>query len=134
MKIQWLKVKCFITASIISLSFGAVAGQVSNVNVSIDKLERVAKGNMADARFSDNKHEMIGCGKSAWVHADGSYNEQGFCQASVAKGENVICFTENPVLLNKINAVSDYSYLSFRWNKGGDCEFIHVSTQSFYIP
>jgi hypothetical protein len=110
------------------------AGATSEMPVEIDLVERTAQGNMLDARFSDNEFERIGCGLSSTVHADGEITQQGWCQASLTKGENTICFTEHWALLDQIKAVDDYSFIKFRWDKLGDCTFIHVSTQSQYIP
>ncbi|MBV1908210.1 MAG: hypothetical protein KUG78_02755 [Kangiellaceae bacterium] len=112
----------------------ALAGSTSDIFVEIDLEARHAKGNMLDARFSDNEFERIGCGISSLDLSDGSVSQQGWCQASLTKGENTICFTENWALLDSIKAIDDYSYISFRWDKEGDCSSIYVSTQSQYIP
>ena len=110
------------------------AGSTSDIFVEIDLIERHAKGNMLDARFSENEFERIGCGLSSYVLSNGDIAQQGWCQASLTKGENTICFTENWALIDSIKAIDDYSYISFRWDKVGDCTSVYVSTQSQYIP
>jgi len=128
--------KLLLTALITFSVFSPLtwAGSTIDFFVEIDLVERSAKGNMVDARFSEKEHERIGCGLSAMTFSNGETAEQGWCQASLSKGENTICFTENPILLDTIKAIDDYSYISFKWNKLGDCDFIHASTQSQYIP
>jgi hypothetical protein len=130
MKKQLLKL-CVILSGLSTLAW---AGDISDVFVEIDLVERSARGNMLDARFSDNEFERIGCGISSFAFSDGSVSQQGWCQASLMKGENTICFTENWALLDSIKAINDYSFISFRWDKAGDCSSIYVSTQSQYIP
>lgn len=128
------KLKLILTMAVFSLSSATWAGKVNNEFVKVDLKTRTAKGNLADARFSDNKNEFIGCGVHAKVYDDGSVGQQAFCQAKDEQEQHVVCYTEHPVLLEKINAINDYSYLRFGWNEEGDCNSIYISTQSFYIP
>lgn len=123
-----------ISVAICLFSPLAWSGSTSDILVEIDLVERSARGNLLDARFSANEFERIGCGISSFAFPNGETSQQGWCQASLTKGENTICFTENWALLDSIKAIDDYSYISFRWDKLGDCSSIYVSTQSQYIP
>ncbi|HKI73136.1 MAG TPA: hypothetical protein VJ998_00715, partial [Pseudomonadales bacterium] len=52
----------------------------------------------------------------------------------------VICFTDNPQLLDVIRSLSAFSYIGFSWTTndyygaGPVCGNIDSSSQSFYIP
>jgi len=58
----------------------------------------------------------------------------GFCQAGDAAGVTGSCSTQNTELLDVIENVADYSFVTFSWNSNGECRLIGISTQSFYIP
>lgn len=93
-----------------------------------------ANGNMATARFSANDVEYIGCGVRKFDNGAGGAIASGFCQASDAAGVTSYCSTQNAELLDVIENVSDYSFVTFAWNVDGICRTIGISTQSFYIP
>jgi hypothetical protein len=97
-----------------------------------------ALGNMVDARFAANDVELIGCGVRAVDDGSGFPFEFGFCSVRVADGsvEGLagFCTTTSPVLIDKMNAASDYSFITFAWNANGECTNVGFSTQSFYIP
>lgn len=93
-----------------------------------------ARGGMATARGSANDVEYIGCGVRKYVDDAGAVTAYGFCQASNATGVTGFCSTENAELLDTIENVADYSFVSFSWGSNGQCRFIGISTQSFYIP
>ena len=128
-------IKRFIQTVTTVFLFSSVAwaGVTSYQPVEIDIDNMSAKGNMVDARFTANKFERIGCGLSTYVYSDGETSVQGWCQVSLSEGKNTICFTEVPDMLEMIKSIDDYSYISFRWDKSGDCSFIHISTQLQYI-
>jgi hypothetical protein len=92
-----------------------------------------ASGNMATARFSKNDVEYIGCGVRRVAGAAGPILF-AFCQANTADEVVGFCETEDTVLVDSIDALSDYSFITFAWNADGTCRSIGFSTQSFYIP
>lgn len=49
-------------------------------------------------------------------------------------GVTIYCSTQNAELLDVIENVSDYSFITFAWNSDGRCRSIGISTQSMYIP
>jgi len=91
-------------------------------------------GNMTTARFSNNTIEYIGCGTRNFDFGDGNLFTFGFCQAGDSAGTEVFCSTENPAIVESIRAISDFSFITFRFNTNGNCEAVGFSTQSFYIP
>ncbi len=128
MRLKTLLITLFATTAI-------NAGTVVEVPVTIDMDAKTATGNLTGARFSDNEFESIGCGVREIAPTDGSTGfSWGFCQARVEEDNNVVCFTQNPVLLDKMAAMNDYSYVVFRWDDNIQCEYIGFSTQSQYIP
>jgi len=131
-----MRLKTLLIAATLTFSTSAVmAGKSTDANVEIDMELMSATGNMKTARFSKNKEELIGCGTRTAVNPDGSIFQWGFCQASLSdEEENAFCFTQDSNLVTEINAISDFSYITFRWNEEGDCTYIGHSTQSFYLP
>jgi len=93
-----------------------------------------ANGDMATARNSANDVEYIGCGVRKRDLGAGGVIANGFCQASDAAGVTAYCWTQTADLLDVIENVSDYSFVTFGWNAEGQCQTIGISTQSFYIP
>ena len=59
-----------------------------------------------------------------------------FCQAGLTQDatQQVSCFSDNPVMLEAIKSISDYSYIVFKWDASGNCTTVGNSTQSFYAP
>lgn len=123
------------------LSTGAFAGAYLDVPVSIDLDERMALGSMVTVRSSKSP-ALIGCGARYF----GNVFVFGFCQAAydATPDENggltdgVTCFTEDPLLIEAIRSISDFSFIQFSWEDdgfgGARCTQIGVSTQSWYIP
>jgi len=130
-----MKIKnVILSALFIFLSGTAVAGKYNENLVEIFAEDMMAYGSMTAARFSKNKDELIGCGTRTFTFEDGTSYEWGFCQASLAEEENVMCSTEDANLIRQINSVTDNSYIVFQWNEEGQCTHVGHSTQSFYIP
>jgi len=126
--------KALISAAIALTSSFALAGQSNDVPVEIDLEGFSALGNMKTARFSDNDNEFIGCGTRTFAFGDGTSFNFGFCQAGIEEGASINCGTEDLSLISQINAISDYSFITFRWDDLGNCTYVGSSTQSFYIP
>jgi hypothetical protein len=127
-----------LTIGVLALSSSlALAGRVQQVPVSVTvnaSGSGEAHGNMATARASANAVEFIGCGVRKFDNLAGGANANGFCQASDAAGVTASCSTQNVALLDAMENIADYSFITFSWNDEGICQLIGVSTQSFYIP
>ena len=118
-------------------SAAAMAGLVQSVPVTVTLNadgSGSANGAMTTARFSANDVEYIGCGVRKFDDGAGGVISYGFCQASDEKGNVGFCSTENAALLEAVQSISAYSFITFAWNKDGTCRLIGNSTQSFYIP
>ena len=127
------KTQIAVLAVLISFfSAYGMAGVVQPAPVEVDLGNQNAQGDMVTARFSDNDVEYIGCGVRTFEGAP-SFSF-GFCQAGDADGNEVLCFSQNPDLLDAIKAISDYSFITFSWDSGLVCTRIGNSTQSWYIP
>ncbi|MCW8856413.1 MAG: hypothetical protein OQJ95_03545 [Kangiella sp.] len=127
--------RSILTVMALSLcATSANAGSTSEVPVTIDTENSIAFGNMVTARFSDNPDEIIGCGVRHYAFADGTEYSWGFCQARVEPGVLQLCSTTNPVLLDKMSNINDFSYISFGWDENDECTNVGFSTQSQYIP
>lgn len=132
-----MRMKLIATAALALSSSIAIAGAVKTVPVTVTVNadgSGSASGNMASARASANDVEYVGCGVRKYVNGAGGVDARGFCQASDAAGVTAYCFTDNGDLLDTFENVADYSFVAFSYNAEGQCTYIGVSTQSFYIP
>jgi len=133
------KIQVAVMAGLISFfAVDGIAGEVQPVPLEVDLVNMFALGDQATARFSDNDVEHIGCGIRTIDDGVNPFFEWGFCQANDATGEFIACFTENPDLIRAIYAISDFSFITFKWQDdgigGAECTQIGSSNQSFYIP
>jgi len=132
-----MKIKnILITLGLALLSFNVLAGLTQPAEVEVDLEIRFAQGDMKTARNSPNEFAFIGCGIRKIAISPTEIFSFGFCQANVGEVEDggITCFTENPELLAAIDAISDYSYVTFSWDEAEECTRIGNSTQSFYLP
>ena len=127
--------KIILAFALTVVSTSLYAGFTQPFPVEIDFENRAANGDMWSARISDNENMLIGCG-SRQIQFGEEIVAFAFCQARVAEGEDggVICNTFDPVMVAAINAIADYSFVTFNWNEEGECTRIGFSTQSFYLP
>ena len=127
-----------LLAAALSLVAGAAfAGLQQPAEVIVDFDNGFASGDQYTARTSKNDVEFIGCGTRNFD--DGTFSFTfNFCQASDGDGNSVVCTTENPVLINAIEEISDFAYITFSWDDDGsgvlECIRVGSSTQSFYLP
>jgi hypothetical protein len=129
------KTKLIMLAAITALyAVQGMAGVANEAPVIVDLELRTALGAQTTARFADNENELIGCG--ATVRSDGvnPVLKFGFCQATDAEGVSAACFTQDPELVDAINSIANYGFISFGWNENDECVSVRNSTQSFYIP
>ena len=120
-------------------STAAWAGLYQPAPIIVDMLDRFAQGDVTTAANSNNDVEFIGCGSRTFSDGVNS-SRRGFCQASDADGNRVVCNTLDPVLVDAIQAISDRAFITFSWvNDGTDdepvlrCTRVGSSTQSFYL-
>lgn len=132
MKIKHLLISIAFTM----LCSNVYAGLYQPVEVTVDLVNRSAQGDMLTARNSDSDFTMIGCGIREILVGETATITFGFCQANSGETEegDFTCFTQNPDVLAGINAISDYSFITFGWDENNECIRIGNSTQSFYLP
>jgi len=120
----------------------AATGVVSIEFDEVELDEGVAEGNMWLARSSKNDVEIIGCSSK------GTDNERwAWCRAQDANGLEVFCVTENPNMLDALQAISPFSYVRFVFENAefrqdpergewfvADCTRLDISTQSLHLP
>ncbi len=128
----WIK-KAGLALLLSASSTCLFAGTLAKVPVEINMETLTAGGSMTSARFSSNEFEMIGCGVRTFRTDEGYQLDFGFCSASLVEGETVMCTTENMDLIETIRAIDDFSYVIFRWNEDGECQYVGNSTRSQYI-
>lgn len=115
------------------VSHAAFAGLSQPAQVEVDLENSLAQGDMLTAALSKSQNVFIGCGTRNFEVGTEDVFVLGFCQAEDAAGEAIVCTTQNPGLVQAIRAISDFSYIQFRWDESGQCTNIGISTQSFYI-
>ena len=107
-----------------------------------------ANGQMWSARSSKNDVEMIGCSYKAIELPDGGGGvfvyKWGFCQARDVNDVHVVCYSENPELLDAMQATTPFAWAQFSFTEhdpdpnffGGArrCTQFGYSTQSFHLP
>ena len=127
--------RVLLTACLSLISATAMAGKSQPAPVTIDLVNRVASGDMVAARFSSNEEELIGCGVRYYEDAGGAIT-YAFCQARLDASETglILCSTFNTELIEAIQSISAFSFVTFSWNEDNECTRIGNSSQSMYIP
>lgn len=131
-----MKIKQLLITIAFAMLFSSVyAGLTQPADVVIDLDNRFASGDMWTARTSESEFTMIGCGIRKISVSPTETISFGFCQANSGEdGGSFTCFTQNSDILAGINAISDYSFITFGWDENNECDRIGNSTQSFYLP
>jgi len=127
------------------------AGSFATWEVSISFLtvnSGEASGNMWSVRSSKNDVESIGCSYKGvvdavhddWMPWGHAVNQWAWCWALDADGVQARCFTEDPNLLDALQAISPFSYIRFEFtdydeaSNIGLCTRFDFSTQSRHLP
>lgn len=129
--------KCISLVILITFTlFGAMAlaGQATPAPVEVDTAARGALGDQWTARTDPDGDVYIGCGVRFIDDGAGGVFTFGFCQAEDSAGDTILCSTENPALIEAIQGISDFSFITFGWDADLVCTRIGYSTQSFYLP
>ena len=116
-----------------------LGGFASNRLVEIFWDEQEARGNLSATRFSDNPVEQIGCAVSYYEQGGGEIYSYAVCKAVLGEEEQIICYTENVELVDKIAGLNHYSWLTFSWEwdealEYNKCTVFRFSTYSHHIP
>ena len=130
------RLTAMVAAVAIGASASALAGFTQPAPVDVDLANGFAGGDQVSARGDKDKDVFIGCG-SRTFSSGGSTFRTGFCQAEDADGDRVLCFTQDPDLLDEMRATSAYSFITFSFVDDGaggfTCTRVGFSTQSFYL-
>jgi len=133
-----MKIKYLL--SVVGLTLMAViasAGQVVSVPVEVDLTNMFASGDQNTARIARDDVSFIGCGTRDFDDGINSFSF-GFCQAADSNDVGIVCFTQNPILMDAIKAHSAFAFITFSWQDdgagGAECTRVGSSTQSFYLP
>ena len=128
-----MKTRILLTALMTLFASTAFAGLHLPETVMVDLDERLAKGDIWSARFSEGEAEFIGCGIYTLDDLNGSYAAFAFCQARDVNEVVAFCATQNDGLIEAIRAIADFSSITFRWDENDQCTDIGSSTQSYYL-
>ncbi|RBP53544.1 hypothetical protein [Arenicella xantha] len=130
-----MKQRNFVAALLLLFACNSVfAGKYQPAELIIDFENSRAGGDMYTVRFSSDEESFIGCGVRFSLVGDEVF-EYGFCQAKNSDTkESVFCSTERPEMVEAISSIAQLSFITFGWDKSGECTWIGNSTQSFYIP
>jgi len=116
------------------LTTAAFGGLTLPQVVTVDPVNMVASGDQVTARYSKNDVELIGCGIRKISDGVGGFIHFAFCQATDAADVSIICFTQDPELVDTISSSADYGFITFSWDADDQCTRMGFSNQSFYLP
>lgn len=127
-----------MVAVMVLLSAAAFAGQNFSAPVQIDFENRSASGDMRSARNSENPYEQIGCVVRYFASGTPEVGvlKYAFCIAAVGElpEESIICVTGDEELVEAVNSVADYAFVTFGWNETNECTRLGFSVRSTYLP
>jgi hypothetical protein len=114
-------------AGIASAAFG---GLRSNFGVSIDDLNKTARGSVSGARNSTDNVQLLQCSYGAW--SSGAISM--VCAARDATGLSRTCLTQNPLFIEFARSMHGDSILEFRWDADGKCTYVGIAQSSHIDP
>ena len=105
-----------LLSTLMLLSSLAFAGEfhVAPVTIVVDGDAGRASGNLIAARFSEN-----------------------YCEASLGQGNDALCITYDPAMIDTIASINTFSFVYFEWKFDGTeniCTHVTVATRSIHIP
>ena len=151
-------IRAFATGLLLVSSMGSAGeGLIDDPAVTIDFFEDAqgvvhdrgwVNGQMWSARSSKNDVEIIGCGYRAAELDDGMGGifvyKWGFCHARDVNEVYVVCYTENPELLDAMQATTSFAWIWFGFTEPDHdlagregvrrCTRLGYSTQSWHLP
>ena len=109
------------------------AGYVNNQQVQItyrtDNTFK-ASGVLTTARYSADSRQYVGCRVSAYANGSRSAT----CAAQTSTDDIAYCSTSDPKLIEKIQKMTDSSYVDFEGNRTtAACSAITISNSSFRL-
>lgn len=132
-----LKKLTMASAAALVLGSTAYAGFAQPAPLEVDLTNGVATGDQLAVRLNDDPDVFIGCGTRTNRTGGGILVRTGFCQAEDTDGDRVMCFTQDDDLLDAMQALSDFAFITFRFVDDGaggfECRSVGSSTQSFYL-
>ena len=96
MKIRYL----ILIAALTLLAGVASAGLKQPAPVTVDLTNMIASGDQVTARIAPDDVSFIGCGIRVTDDGVNPLFVFGFCQAGDSEENTIVCFTQNPNLLN----------------------------------
>lgn len=123
-----------LLSTLMLLSSLAFAGEfhVAPVTIVVDGDAGRASGNLIAARFSENDEERIGC-----AVGNGDVGHYAYCEASLGQGNDALCITYDPAMIDTIASINTFSFVYFEWKFDGTeniCTHVTVATRSIHIP
>ncbi|MCW8877532.1 MAG: hypothetical protein OQJ89_03355 [Kangiellaceae bacterium] len=106
-------------------STAALAGFTNHYQVNVGST--TAYGSLVGARNSADNTQYIVCSYVGF-----SSNPYGICSARNSSGTTKSCTTTQAHHVEQIRGLSNESYLYFRWDSSGKCDYIYSSTGSMY--
>ena len=129
-----MKTKYLLSIAVLTLVAGiASAGLKQPAPVSVDLVNMMAFGDQVAARIAKDDVSFIGCGIRVFDDGVNAFSF-GFCQAADSEDVEFVCVTQNPNLLDAMEATSAFAFITFNWDENGECTRVGFSTQSFYLP
>ncbi len=115
---------------IVALSFlstVSIAGGINTVEVTINDENNSARGSTSIVRESRGTRQLLHC---SLVTGIGGFRDEANCFATDSRRVTRSCTTQDPKLIETVRALTDSSFLEFRWTDAGDCLVILVSNGS----
>lgn len=132
-----MKKKLVVFACLLStMSTTSIAGSKIVAPVTVDvgsDGSGAARGSLSSARGLLNAYAAIGCRVDA-VRLDTGVDRIGTCTATDGENQTLECVTKDPVLIETMMALNDFSYLDFRRDVEGQCSQVTVSVESAFLP
>ena len=117
------------------IATSANAGFTQPAEVEVDLVNGLAQGDQVSARYTADNPQLIGCGMRRRALPAGGYFDNGFCQATDAAGDTIICTTTDAGLIEAMRASGEYGFITFSWDVATqECTRVGFSSQSFYLP
>lgn len=113
---------------LIAISNLAIAGVQNTPQVTIYSTTMEARGSMVGAHISADSTQQIYCTTEKWD----SGLSHTWCGATDSANNSVVCSTWDSRLVDATLALSDESFILFRWDAIGNCTHIRVENGSRY--
>jgi hypothetical protein len=124
-------VMLMMMAVLAAISTQVSAGAKYTPQVYVNTAGGYAYGSMVGAHNSTDTVQQIYCTTEKWPSSNGSSHT--WCYAMNSAGTSALCSTWDSHLVEATMAMSDESYISFRWDTtNGNCTHIRIENSSRY--